>query len=90
MLEAMPPTRSNKRSNTYERISLDKWNRIRAKAGGFGLQIPTDNGQGCAFGVTVEWRWTTTAMLLTVRVLNPGIVSYDEALEFLDSIIKAA
>lgn len=75
-------------SNTYERISLDKWNRIKAKAAIFGLTIPSDKGRGEAFGVTIEWEWNPS--VLSVHVLNPGPLEYGEALNFLDSIIKGA
>lgn len=86
MLEAMPETSAT--SKTYDRISLDKWNRIKAKAKTFGLDIPADQGTGLAFGVYVEWKWTPIEFV--VNVLNPGYLTFEQALNFLDAIIKGA
>lgn len=73
-------------SKTYK-VNAQVWHRIRQSAGNFGIAIDQYEGQGSAFGVQISWKLDQRTQELTVSIVDSGLLSPGEALNFLDGII---
>lgn len=86
----MPLQANTTTEKYYQGIAPIKWNRVREAARNYGIQIAADEGQTVAWSVKIGWNYEQHKSLLKVAILDPGNLQTEEALGFIDQIIRAA
>ena len=73
----------------YQKITPQKWQQIKDAAAGYGITIEGATGEGESFGVKL-WCFWSVKQTLTIRILESGLLSPEDALTFVDGIIQGA
>ena len=75
---------------TYLNIDSKRMNAIRSAARGYGIVIDQNTGEGESFGVRLRWAWFPVSRQLAICIKESGLLTPQDALEFVDGIIRKA
>lgn len=78
------------RLKTYSNIDLQKWLAIIRAAANYGFQIDTRSGEITNMGVRLRWDWNESTSTLEIAILESTLISQDQALSYLDTIVETA